>query len=114
MINQGLDKEIVIPMSEFIEGSMSSMERKTPKEELRDELIELKEENERNLKEPSMIKESDLKVSWINEIKLYTAFVIYVLNKILEMALHEKEKLELFSHPYLERVLERNSLFPKN
>ena len=61
IINQGLDNEIVIPMSEFIDGLMSSMKRKTPKEELREELLKFKKENERNLKELTRIKECVLK-----------------------------------------------------
>ena len=61
IINQGLDNEIVIPMSEFIEGLMGSMERKTPKEQLREELLKFKKENERNLKELTRIKECVLK-----------------------------------------------------
>ena len=48
------------------------------------------------------------------KVKLYGAFVIYVLNKNLEMALHnKKEKLELFSHPFLERVLEEEKFIPQ-
>ena len=39
IINQGLDNEIVIPMADFIEGLMGSMERKTPKEQFREELL---------------------------------------------------------------------------
>ena len=64
IINQGLDNEIVIPMSDFIEGFTSSMKRKTPKEELRKELLEFKEENEHNFRELSRMKESVLKSSW--------------------------------------------------
>ena len=56
VINQGLGNEIVIPMSEFIDGLMSSMKWKTLKEELREELLEYKKENERNLKELSRMK----------------------------------------------------------
>ena len=56
VINQGLGNGIVIPMSEFIDGLMSSMKWKTLKEELREELLEYKKENERNLKELSRMK----------------------------------------------------------
>ena len=113
VFNQGLDNEIVIPMSEFIDGLMSSMKRKTPKEELREELLEFKKEIEHNLKELSRMKECVLKSSWKKELKLYGAFVIYVLNRNLKMALYKKEKLELFSHPFLERVLEEEKFFPQ-
>ena len=113
IINQGLDNEIVIPMSEFIDGLMGSMERKTPKERMREQLLEFKKVNEHNLKELTMMKECVLKSSWIKECKLYGAFVIYVLNRNLEMALHKKEKLELFSHPFLERVLEEEKFIPQ-
>ena len=113
IINQGLDNEIVIPMSEFIDGLMGSMERKTPKEHLREVLLEFKKESEHNLKELTRMKECVLKSSWKKELKLYGAFVMFVLNRNLEMALHKKEKLELFSHPFLERVLEEEKFIPQ-
>ena len=112
IINQGLDNEIVIPMSEFIEGLMGK--RKTPKEELREELLELKETADFNLEQYSRMEEGDLKKLWIKTEKLYIAFLIFVLNRNLEMSLHKKGKLELLSHPYLERVLEEGDFIPKD
>ena len=112
IINQGLDNEIVIPMSEFIDGLMGSMERKTPKEQLREELFKLKETADFNLESCSRMEEGDLKKLSIRTEKLYIAFLIFVLNRNLEMSLHKKEKLELLSHPYLERVLEEEGFIP--
>lgn len=114
IINQGLDNEIVIPMSEFIEGLMGSMERKTPKEQLREQLLEFKETADFNLERYSKMKEGDLKKLWMRTEKLYIAFLIFVLNRNLEMSLHKKEKLELLSHPYLERVLEEEGFIPRD
>ena len=114
IINQGLDNEIVIPMSEFIEGLMGSMERKTPKEQLREELFKLKETADFNLESFSRMEEGDLKKLSIRIEKLYIAFLIFVLNRNLEMSLHKKEKLELLSHPYLERVLDEEDFIPKD
>ena len=112
IINQGLDNEIVIPMSEFIDGLMGSMERKTPKEQLREELFKLKETADFNLESFSRMEEGDLKKLSIRIEKLYIAFLIFVLNRNLDMSLHKKEKLELLSHPYLERVLEEEGFIP--
>ena len=112
IINQGLDNEIVIPMSEFIDGLMGSMERKTPKEQLREELFKLKETADFNLESYRRMEEIDLKNQSIRIEKLYIAFLIFVLNRNLEMSLHKKEKLELLSHPYLERVLEEEGFIP--
>ena len=61
IINPGPDNEIVLPMSEFIEGLMSSMERKTPKEKLRESLLNLRETGENYLGECRRLEESDLK-----------------------------------------------------
>ena len=111
-IIQGLDNEIVIPMSEFIDGLMGSMKRKTPKEQLREELFKLKETADFNLESFSRMEEGDLKKLSIRIEKLYIAFLIFVLNRNLDMSLHKKEKLELLSHPYLERVLEEEGFIP--
>ena len=45
---------------------------------------------------------------------LYIAFLIFVLNRKLEMSLYKKGKLELISHPYLERVLEEEYFIPQD
>jgi hypothetical protein len=58
------------------------------------------------------MEEGDLKKLSIRTEKLYIAFLIFVLNRNLEMSLHKKEKLELLSHPYLERVLEEEGFIP--
>ena len=114
VINQGLDNEIVIPMAEFIDGLMSSMKRKTPKEELREEILELKETADFNLESLGEMEKGHLKTLWMRTEKLYIAFLISVLNRNLEMSLHKKGKLELLSHPYLERVLDEEDFIPKD
>ena len=111
-INQGPDNEIAIPLSALIERLMSSIKQKTPKEELREELLELKETADFNLESYSRMEEGDLKKLWIRTEKLYLAFLIFVLNRNLEMPLHKKEKLKLLSHPYLERFLEEKGFIP--
>ena len=101
-------------MSEFIGGLMGSMERKTPEEQLREEIFKSKETADNNLETLSEMEEGDLKTLWMRTEKLYKAFLIFVLNRNLEMSLHKKGKLELLSHPYLERVLEEGDFIPKD
>ena len=103
-----------IPMSALIERLMSSMKRKTPKEQLREEIFNLKGITDFNLESYSEMEEGDLKTLWMRTEKLYRAFLIFVLNRNLEMSLHKKEKLELLSHPYLERVLDEEDFIPKD
>ena len=90
IINQGLDNEIVIPMAEFIDGLMSSMKRKTPKEELREEILELKETADFNLESLGEMEKGHLKTLWMRTENPYIAFLIFVLSGKLDMAFHKK------------------------
>ena len=94
-----------IPMSALIERLKSSMRRK---------ILKSKETADFNLESNSEMEEGDLKTLWIRTDKLYRAFLVFVLNRNLEMSLHKKEKLELLSHPYLERVLDEEDFIPKD